>query len=95
MRKPATKQPNGTPSQPPWSACSAPADAKVSDDFLVPLFRAYYKKLELRNLMAKRNFHLLAEHVPKAEIDQEVVEKLEAIAETAAQADEALAEPTS
>ncbi len=74
----------------PWDA-----DAKVSDDFLVPLFRAYYKKLELRNLMAKRNFHLLAEHVPKAEIDQEVVEKLEAIAETAAQADEALAEPTS
>lgn len=74
----------------PWDA-----DAKVSDDFLVPLFVAYYKKLDLPNLMPKRNFHLLAEHVPPAEIDPEVVEKLDAIAETAAQADEALAEPTS
>lgn len=74
----------------PWDA-----DAKVSDDFLVPLFRAYYKKLDLPNLMAKRNFHLLAEHVPMAEIDPEVVEKLDAIAETAAQADATLAAPTS
>lgn len=74
----------------PWDA-----DAKVSDDFLVPLFGAYYKKLDLPNLMPKRNFHLLAEHVPPAEIDPEVVEKLDAIAETAAQADATLAEPTS
>lgn len=73
----------------PWDA-----DAKVSDDFLVPLFGAYYKKLDLPNLMAKRDFHVLAEHVPTAEIDPEVAEKLDAIAETAAQADEALAAPT-
>ncbi len=72
----------------PWDA-----DAKVSDDFLVPLFRTYYKKLELPNLMAKRSFHLLAEHVPPAEIDPEVTEKLDAIARTGAQADEMSAAP--
>ncbi|MCY4425197.1 MAG: AAA family ATPase [Acidimicrobiaceae bacterium] len=62
----------------PWSG-----DAKVSDDFLTPLFDAYFKRLDLPNLMHKRNFHELAEHVPEDKIDSEVGEKLDAIVEVA------------
>ena len=59
---------------------------KVSDDFLTPLFEVYYKRLSLSNLMRKTNFHRLADHVPDDEIDPEITEKLDAIAETAAAA---------
>ena len=59
----------------PWSA-----DIKASDDFLDPLFIAYFKKLGLPNLMAKKNFYELAEYVPNNEIDPEIREKLDAIA---------------
>lgn len=62
----------------PWSA-----DAKVSDDFLTPLFRAYFQRLELPNLMNKKDFYELAEYVPEAEIDSEIGEKLNAIAQVA------------
>ncbi len=62
----------------PWNT-----DAKVSDDFLTPLFRAYFDKLELPNLMQKKNFHELANHVPIGEIDPEITEKLDAIARVA------------
>ena len=62
----------------PWEG-----ELKVSDDFLTPVFRAYYKKLELPNSMAKRQFHELARFVPLNEIDPEVSEKLDAIAQTA------------
>ena len=62
----------------PWGA-----GAKVSDEFLTPLFAAYFQKLGLPNLMDKKNFYDLAEHVPEAEIDPEIAEKLDAIAETA------------
>ena len=58
----------------PWSA-----DIKASDDFLFPLFEAYFEKLGLPNLMAKKNFYELAEHVPDSEIDPEISEKLDAI----------------
>ena len=44
----------------PWSD-----DAKVSDDFLTPLFRTYFGKLDMPNLMNKKNFYELAEHVPR------------------------------
>ena len=60
----------------PWSA-----DIKASDDFLVPLFETYFEKLGLPNLMAKKNFYELAEHVPDREIDPEISEKLDAIAQ--------------
>ncbi len=63
----------------PWSA-----DIKASDDFLIPLFQAYHEKLALPNLMAKRNFHVLAAHVPEQEIAPEVRQKLDAIARVAA-----------
>ena len=62
----------------PWSP-----DTKASDDFLDPLFRAYFTKLDLPNLMAKKNFYELAAHVPKAEIDSEISEKLDVIAQVA------------
>ena len=68
----------------PWSA-----DIKASDDFLTPLFKAYFEKLGLPNLMAKKNFHELARHVPEAEIDDEVREKLDAIVQVAESADAA------
>ena len=62
----------------PWSA-----DIKTSDDFLVPLFESYFGKLGLPNLMAKKNFYELAEHVPDSEIDPEINEKLDAIVRVA------------
>ena len=63
----------------PWDP-----DTKVSDDFLTPLFAAYFEKLGLPNLMLKRSFYELAGHVPLEEIDPEVTEKLDAIARAAA-----------
>ena len=65
----------------PWDR-----DTKVSDDFLDPLFRTYFEKLGLPNLMAKKNFYELAQYVPEEEIDQEVREKLDSIVSTASSA---------
>ncbi|MBF0552765.1 MAG: AAA family ATPase [Deltaproteobacteria bacterium] len=62
----------------PWNA-----ETKVSDDFLVPLFKEYYSRLKSYNSMAKKNFHGLARYVPKELIDPEVKEKLLAIVEVA------------
>ena len=62
----------------PWSP-----DCKASDDFLTPLFRIWSEKLGLPNLMAKKSFHELVEHVPLPEIDPEIREKLDAIARVA------------
>ena len=62
----------------PWDA-----DIKASDDFLTPLFKAYFEKLGLPNLMAKKNFHELVPHVPESEIDAEIREKLDAIVQVA------------
>lgn len=56
---------------------------KVSDQFLAPLFRTFFKKLSLPNLMAKKNFHELARFVAPKDIDPEVMEKLDAIARVA------------
>ena len=56
---------------------------KASDDFLDPLFRVWFKKLGLPNLMAKKNFHELVEHIPVPEIDPEITDKLDAIARVA------------
>ncbi len=65
----------------PWDA-----DVKASDEFLDPLFRSYFGKLDLPNLMAKKNFHELADYVPDADIDPEIREKLDAVARVAEQA---------
>jgi hypothetical protein len=51
----------------PWSP-----DTKVSEDFLEPLFEIFFKKLRLPNLMHKTNYHVLARHVPRSLIAEEV-----------------------
>ena len=58
----------------PWDA-----DIEASDEFLTPLFETYFSRLGLPNLMAKKNFHVLAEYVPDDEIDPEIREKLDVI----------------
>ena len=58
----------------PWSE-----DAKVSDDFLTPLFRSYFASIGLPNLMNKKDLYELAECVPENEISPEISEKLDAI----------------
>ena len=62
----------------PWDTA-----VKASDDFLVPLFRAYFDKLDLPNLMDNKQFYELAAHVPEDEIDPEIGEKLDLIASVA------------
>lgn len=62
-----------------WSA-----ECKVSDDFLPPLFQEYFRRLDLPNLMDKSDYHVLASLLDKDEVDREVVQKLDAIAEVAA-----------
>jgi hypothetical protein len=62
----------------PWDG-----NMKVSDDFLTPLFREYFKRLQLPNIMEKKNFHELARYVPRKNIDQEVVSVLDAIVKVA------------
>lgn len=62
----------------PWGP-----DLKVSDDFLTPVFRRYYRKLRLPNLVAKTNFHVLVEHVAKEDIFPEVRRTLDVVAQVA------------
>ncbi len=62
----------------PWDV-----DTKVSDEFLDPLFRSYFKRLKLYNVMAKKNFHELAFFVPEDKIDPEVRKKLDVIVKVA------------
>ena len=67
---------SGMPS--PWSE-----DIKASDEFLDPVFASYFKRLNLSNAMAKKNYDELAEYVPETEIDPEIRQKLDAIADVA------------
>ena len=60
----------------PWDA-----DLKASDEFLDRLFQSYFDRLGLPNLMAKKNYHELVDYVPDGEIDPEIGEKLDAIAQ--------------
>jgi hypothetical protein len=69
----------GKPS--PWGS-----DLKASDDFLDPLFRKFYQKLGLPNLMRKTDYHTLAPFVPAAAINNEIREVLDAIVQTVNQA---------
>lgn len=59
-------------------------EIKASNDFLEPVFRGYFRRLELPNLMQKTDFHTLAYLVPKERIDPEIVTKLDHIVEVAA-----------
>ncbi len=65
----------------PWDT-----DTKVSDDFLMPVFENYFRRLNLPNVMLKKNFHELAYFVPKNKIDQEIREKLDLIVKSATSA---------
>ncbi len=65
----------------PWGA-----DIKASDDFLDPLFRKFFEKLKLPNLMAKTDYHTLVPYVPRERIDPEVGQVLDRIAEVASTA---------
>jgi energy-coupling factor transporter ATP-binding protein EcfA2 len=62
------------------------SDLKASDDFLDPLFKRFYEKHGLPNLMRKSDYDALARCVASEDIDPEVREKLDRIAETAARA---------
>ena len=62
----------------PWDA-----DLKASDEFLTPLFKSFFQKIGMPNLMEKKNFYELADHVPEDEIPSEVAEKLGEIARVA------------
>jgi ABC-type taurine transport system ATPase subunit len=61
-------------------------DLKASDDFLDPLFRKFYERLDLPDLMRKTDYLTLAPHIPIDEVDDEVREKLDAIVNVATQA---------
>jgi ABC-type multidrug transport system ATPase subunit len=69
----------GEPS--PWGP-----DIKASDAFLDRVFKRFYEKLKLPNLMSKTDYHRLAAYLPREVIDGEIVEKLNAIADVAARA---------
>lgn len=66
----------------PWSP-----ETKATDAFLDPLFRLYFAKLQLPNLLRKTNYHELAQFVLKEEIDPEVIEKLDMIVQIAGSAE--------
>ena len=61
-------------------------EVKASDDFLGPVFRSYFEKLGLRNLMQKTDYHTLAHLVPRERIDPEIGAKLDRIVEVASRA---------
>lgn len=58
---------------------------KASDDFLVPLFKNFTASLSKPTSMAlqKKDFYKLVEHIPLEEIDEEVKEALDKIANVA------------
>lgn len=65
----------------PWSP-----DLKASEEFLGPLFVRFYEAIKLPNLMRKTDYHTLAPYVALGELDDEVREKLDAIADVAGRA---------
>jgi len=61
-------------------------NTKATDDFLDPLFHAYFTRLNLPNLMRKTDYHVLAGLVRRDELDSEVAEKLDVIVSVAGKA---------
>ena len=60
-------------------------DVKASK-VLDSIFREYFRKLNLYNIMDKSNFNILAKFVPNNLIDPEIIEKLDEIVKTTQQA---------
>jgi len=65
----------------PWSP-----DVKATDEVLDRIFRVFFKEINLPLSFRKRDYHLLAGFLSKQQIEQEIVEKLDAIVETALRA---------
>jgi hypothetical protein len=65
----------------PWSP-----DTKVSDDFLDPVFVAFFKRLKLPNLLRKTDYHVLAQHLRAEDLDPEISEVLDDFERIAARA---------
>jgi len=61
----------------PWSP-----DVKATDEVLDRVFRIFFKELKLPLTFRKRDYHLLTRFLSKQHIDQEVIEKLDAIVAT-------------
>lgn len=53
-----------------------PNDVKASDDYLAPMFAAFFAKLGLPNLMNKSDYYQLAKYVSPSDIDPEVARVL-------------------
>jgi len=70
----------GDPS--PWGP-----DIKAGDQFLDPVFKRFFQALKMPNLMAKSNYHELAGYLKPEDIDDEVKEVLDLVAETAGRAE--------
>ena len=65
----------------PWGP-----DIKASEVFLDPLFKRFYDKLQLPNLMTKTHYHRLAGFVEARHIDPEINDKLDALVSVAGRA---------
>ncbi|MBN1908579.1 MAG: AAA family ATPase [Pirellulales bacterium] len=65
----------------PWSN-----DTKVTDDFLNPLFKAFFERLGLPNLFQKTDYHVLASLVAPEDVDEEVIAALDRIHEVSSRA---------
>jgi len=62
----------------PWGC-----EMKVTDDFLDPLFKQFFEKVHLPNLMRKTDYHILAEYLDKEDINDEIIHVLDQIYEVA------------
>ena len=56
---------------------------KASDDVLVPIFKAYARRLGIYNAMGKKDLYKLVACIPPTDIDPEVTAKLDAVAAVA------------
>ncbi|MEN2993339.1 MAG: AAA family ATPase [Bacteroidia bacterium] len=65
----------------PWSP-----ELKASEEFLVPLFRRFYDRLNMQNEMEKSNLHLLAYFLEPEEFDPDIQKALDLIYEVSQKA---------
>ena len=66
----------------PWEG-----DLKVSEEFLAPVFDVFYEKTGMKGLAAKSDYHFLVDYMDAGEIDFEVTDVLDSIAQVASQAE--------
>ena len=65
----------------PWDG-----DMKVSEQFFEPLFTSFYENGGMSGGMSKSDYHFLVEHIETSEVDEEVVQVLDAITKVASEA---------